>query len=353
MPDARRTAASRSRWCRSRADAILTTDEFVRRTLIVFGIALAVVAVWQLADLLLLVFRACVFAVVIRAGGDLAARYIPITPRWASMLVLVVVALVLGGLGYAVGDEVARQFNELRDRLPEALGSARDWVAQQPFGDTLLDSVDDASEEGVSTGGAVETATKTFGVVSHLIVLVLIALYLSFTPTLYLNGLVSLVPETYRPETRRAFEQSGYVLRGWLLGQAVSMLSVGVLTGIGLWLAGVPLAFILGIVAGLLEFIPILGPILAAVPGILLAFAVGPTTALYAVGVYFLVQQLEAGIIMPLAQKWAVQLAPALGLFAILVFGMMFGMLGVLFGTPLTVVLIALVKEFYVYNRPL
>ena len=273
-------------------------------------------------------------AVVIRAGGDAVARFIPITPRWASIFVLVASVLILGALGYAVGDEVARRAERIR----------------QPFGDTLLSSVDSPSAEGVP-GDAVETAAKTFGVISHLIVMVLIALYVSFTPAMYLNGLVSLVPQAHRPSARRAFEQSGYALRGWLLGQAISMLSVGVLTGVGLWLAGVPLAFILGIVAGLLEFIPILGPILAAVPGILLALSVGPTTALYAAGVYVLVQQLEAGIILPLAQNWAVQLAPALGLFAILVFGLMFGMLGLLFGTPLAVVLIALVKEFYVYNR--
>ena len=128
------------------------------------------------------------------------------------------------------------------------------------------------------------------------------------------------------------------------------MATVGVLTALGLWLVGVPMAIPLGILSGILDFVPIVGPLVAAIPGILIAFSQGPQVAVYAALVYFAVQFLEGHLVIPLAQKWAVSLPPVLGLLSIVAFGLVFGFIGVLFAMPLTVVAVVLVKRLWVDN---
>jgi predicted PurR-regulated permease PerM len=145
-----------------------------------------------------------------------------------------------------------------------------------------------------------------------------------------------------------AIGQSGDALRLWLKGQLVSMVVVGVLTGLGLWLIGVPSAAALGLLAGLLEFVPLAGPVIAAIPTLLLALSVGPNTALWAAGLMLVIQQIEGNVIQPLVQRYAVQLPPALFLFALLGFAAMFGAFGIILAAPLTVVVYSLIRRLYV-----
>jgi predicted PurR-regulated permease PerM len=126
------------------------------------------------------------------------------------------------------------------------------------------------------------------------------------------------------------------------------MVIVGLITGVGLWLLEIPLALSLGLIAGLLEFVPFVGPILSAIPAILVAFTQDGMAPLYVVLLYLAVQQIEGNALMPLIQRWAVSLPPALGLIGVVVFGLLFGVLGVLFATPLMVVVMVLTQKLYV-----
>jgi predicted PurR-regulated permease PerM len=324
---------------------------FARYVLIVFAIGVTLLALWQVARVLLLGFGGVLFAVAIRAGGSAVARRLPIPARWASLLVVLALAAGLALVIMVLGDEVARQIVDLQQRLPGAIARARESLQGSELGRTVLSFMSGASAEGLSAATAFRAASATFGVLSDMAIVLLLALYLSFSPRTYTRATVELAPLRYQADVRGALHDSGRALHRWLLGQFVSMTSVGLLTGFGLWLVGVPNAVILGLVAGLLEFVPILGPFLAAVPGVLLALAQGPTTALYATAVYFVVQQLEGSLIMPLAQKWAVELPPALGLLTVVLFGVLFGIPGVLFATPLTVVIMVLVRRFYLDRR--
>jgi predicted PurR-regulated permease PerM len=123
---------------------------------------------------------------------------------------------------------------------------------------------------------------------------------------------------------------------------------VGVFTGLGLWMVGVPLAIPLGILSGILDFVPVVGPLIAAIPGLLIAFAHDPHMALLAAGVYIVVQFVEGHLVLPIAQRWAVSLPPALTLLGIVAFGAVFGPMGVLFAMPLLVVTLTLVDKLYV-----
>jgi predicted PurR-regulated permease PerM len=143
-------------------------------------------------------------------------------------------------------------------------------------------------------------------------------------------------------------EESETALRLWLRGQLIAMVVVGLLTGIGLWLLGLRSALVLGLLAGLLEFVPFLGPFLAAVPAILLALAVSPDLALWVLLLYVGVQQIEGYVLTPMVQQYAVELPGVILLFSLIGFGILFGMLGVILAAPLTVVCYVLVKRLYV-----
>jgi predicted PurR-regulated permease PerM len=159
---------------------------------------------------------------------------------------------------------------------------------------------------------------------------------------------VKLVPEAKRDLTREALTDSGKALRLWLKAQLVAMVLIGLLTGIGLWILGVPSALALGIIAGLLEFVPFVGPIIAAIPAVLIALAIDPQLALWTVLLYVLIQNIEGYAVQPIIQSWAVEVPGAVLLFALLASGALFGPLGVIFAAPLTVVVYVLVKRLYV-----
>jgi predicted PurR-regulated permease PerM len=197
--------------------------------------------------------------------------------------------------------------------------------------------------------GWLQAATTGLGgAMANLFLVVVGGLYIATNPRLYRTGLLKLVPAERRELTGTALRDTGRSLRLWLVGQLVSMVLVGTLTGVGLWLIGVPSALVLGLLAGLLEFVPLVGPIVAAIPGLLIAATQGTETLLWALALYFVLQQLEGNIIQPLVQQRAVSLPPALLLFALVAFGTLFGIAGLLLAAPLTVVLFVAVKRLYV-----
>ena len=162
------------------------------------------------------------------------------------------------------------------------------------------------------------------------------------------QGLLRLLPPRRRPAFQAAMEASGEGLKKWLLGQGVAMLMVGVTVGIGLALLGMPLAPALGLISGLLEFVPFFGPIASALLAVLVAFAQGPQEALYVAIFFVVIQQLEGNVVIPFVQRWAVHMPPLLSVLAVVVFGTLFGVAGVVFGTPLMVVTLVLVERLYV-----
>jgi predicted PurR-regulated permease PerM len=134
----------------------------------------------------------------------------------------------------------------------------------------------------------------------------------------------------------------------WLKGQMLASLCIAVMTLVGLLLLGVPSAFALALIAGVLDFIPYIGPFLAAVPGVLVGFSQGPMFALYTAGVFMVVQQIQSNVVQPMIQKSSVDMPPAVLLFALIATGMLFGVPGVLLATPMTIVGCILVQHLYI-----
>jgi predicted PurR-regulated permease PerM len=309
---------------------------------------LLIALAWTVRETLLLVFGAVVVAVLLRALALPLVQRAGMKTRRAVLLVLVVLTAVLGIGLWLVGAPLAEQLQALRGALPDALAALRGWLQKLPAGDRLLQWMADLDQAQPPWKNLAAVATAVVGALSSLLLIVLMGVYLALDARRYRDGMVRLFSLERRPQIGTALDATGHALTRWLLGQAVMMVVVGVAVAVGLSLLGMPMALALGLIAGLLEFVPFFGPIAAGLLAVLVAFAQGPQQALYVAMLFFALQQIEESALVPLVQRWAVSLPPVLGLAGVLVFGALFGPLGVVFGTPLTVVAMVLVEKLYV-----
>lgn len=319
-----------------------------RHILVAVVLVMLAAAAWLLADALVVAFGGMVMASVLLTLAGPLARHTPLGARWSLAVVIVVLLVATAGLSWLFGNEVATQFGELQRQLPSAAKKVEDWLRQSPAGSVVVDSARQLGSSAATLSRAGAVVGTAVGATANLLLVLFLGVYFAADPQLYRNGALRLVPPRRRPQVGRALDDAGSALRKWLVAQVVAMVGVGVLTGVGLGIVGVPLALSLAVLAGLLEFVPVLGPVIAAVPGLLLAFSHGPTTAFYALLVYIVVQQIESNVITPLVQRWAVRLPPVIGLLAVVAFGVLFGLPGVIFAVPLAVVATVLVKDLYV-----
>ena len=323
--------------------------EFVRHVLIVLGLAALFFILWQLRMLLLMLFGAVVIATIFRAVADTICRFTRLPPSVATALSIVLVLGIVASLVAVFGAQVAEQLKTRRETLPAA------WRAvEQRIGDIGLSDQFDRLVATITTpGGGSLTgfgrALLSIGSgIADLLVVIFAGIYLASQPNFYRVGAIKLVPPARRKIAAEAMLECERALRLWLKGQAVAMTIVGFLTGLGLWALGMPSAFVLGLIAALLEFIPFAGPIIAAIPAVLLALAVSPEMALWVVLLYVAVQQFEGNLLQPMVQQYAVDLPGAVLLFSLIAFGTLVGTLGVILAAPLAVVTMVLVKRLYV-----
>lgn len=317
---------------------------------IVTAIALVALAaiLWLVADAIVIAFGGIVLATVLLSLSTPLARWTGLKPRWS---LLIVVASLIGTtmlFCWLFGNEVANEMEELKRQLPAAAGQFIEWLNGSAAGRVVVDAIQDSGVTAQALTRASSMVGAAVNAAAVLLLILFLAIYFASDPTVYRDGALRLVPERRRDQVKRGLDAAGQALRKWVLAQAVAMTAVGALTGAALGMMGVPLALSLGVLAGILEFIPIIGPLVAAVPGILLAFSKGPQLALYVALIYIVVQQIESNIITPLVQRWAVKLPPVVGLLAIVICGTLFGIPGVIFAMPIAVVVMVLVKKLYV-----
>jgi predicted PurR-regulated permease PerM len=300
-------------------------------------------------DVLLVIFTGLLFGVFFGGSADWLSRRLGINRTLGVFLVIVAIIGALVAFGFWFAPVVADQFDQLSRLVPEAIGDLRERLSQYAWGETLVARATPSAlltgEGGATAAGAV---TTTFGAMGNFVIMLFVGLYVALAPVIYRKGVICILAPSLRNDGREVLTKMVNTLKSWLLAQLFAMSVVGVLTWLGLWLVGVPLAPVLGLIAALLAFIPNIGPILAAVPGVLLAFSEGTTTALLALGVYVAVQSLESYVITPLIQQEQVSLPPALIISVQLLMGTLFGILGLALATPLAAIALTLVRETYV-----
>ncbi len=331
-------------------------ESFVQRVLIVFGIGVGIGLLlwllWIALDVLLLVFAGSLLAVFLNGLSQRLGRATGLSYRWALTAVSLGIIALAWLSGVLFWPSFAAQIDELREQLPPAVAQIQNEVLQYGWAQDLLERAPAPQDLLGSQNDMIAQATgifsTTFSAILRFLIILFIGIYLAIDPGLYVRGLVRMAPLRYRPRARAILHAIGDTLWWWLVGRVIAMLLVGVMTWIGLWLLGVPLAFALGIIAALLDFIPNIGPWIAAVPGVLLALLQSPQQALYVALLYFVVQQIESYVITPIVQQKTVKLAPVVTIFAQVLLTFTLGGLGLLLASPLAAVVLVLVKMIYI-----
>ncbi|EMI18792.1 protein belonging to Uncharacterized protein family UPF0118 [Rhodopirellula maiorica SM1] len=324
---------------------------------------LLVALIFAVADLfiptvsvLLVVFAGLLFGVFINGLAGFADRHAPLSYRMSFMLVVTVILLLFAGGVYYLGAQVVQRTDELWSQLQTASEDATQRLKQYEFSKQYLPDSEQMQsmvrQQGDSAVSGVLGGLRSVGwAMTGAIVIFFVGAYAAYDPRLYRKGLVKLFPTQRRERVLEVLDQMRSALGRWIVGRVMSMTLVGVLTAIGLWFLNVPLPITLGVVAALLTFIPNIGPLLAAVPQVLLALNVGTDTAIYVLVFNVALQGIESYLITPMIQRHEVTLPPILTIAAQLWMGITVGIIGVMMAAPLTVVVMVLIQMLYIHDR--
>lgn len=334
---------------------------FLRQGLLLVMVALAAGAglflAWQTASSLLLIFAGLLFAALLDACVRGLGRVLPIGRGWRLAAVCTLLALGTAWLaawgGYSLAEQadsliglIGEQLRALRGGL-RAIGIAPPPGAGGPR--NLLQLL--LPDPGTLFGQAYSAFNVASGLLGNAVVVFFVGLFAAADPGLYRRGVLALLPRNRRSRVGEVLDEMAGTLRGWLVGQLAAVVLIALTTWAGLALIGLPGAFLLGLQAGLVNFIPYLGPVIAAAPIGLAALAQGTSMVAWALGVHVVIQTLEGYVLAPLIQRRAVDLPPVLSLAAVLLFGALFGAMGVALATPLVAVLKVAVVRLYVEDR--
>lgn len=327
-----------------------------RATLVVLVVFALMHGVWLTRDILFIGFLAVLYASFLSIFVEWLEPYMP---RWAAtVLVFFLLLGVLAGFFFLTWPSLQGQISTIRRDVPQTIESVSGWVEEQAraiggdgepterFREQLNERL--GTEAANIVAGALPLLNTVIGALTGLLLVVFTGLFLTVSPRLYLNGFLAMVPARGRPRLRSALEEAGGALRRWIGGMSLNMVVIFVLTTTGLWLLGVPAPLALGLIAGLLVFIPFVGPILSAIPAMALALTVSPLMVLWVALLYLGVQQLESNALTPIVMKRAVDLPPALMLLFQMAMSVLFGFIGLLVAVPLLAVARVLVERLYV-----
>ncbi len=333
---------------------------FTRKLLITVGVvSVAVVLLlgfYAFFDVLLLIFAAILLAIFLSGLADILSRFTVLSEGWSVLAVSVLLIAILAGAIALLAPDVAVQMRHLREELPKSAALVSEYLSQFGWGRALIEqmpSFDDVIAKMNTSSllaGVGGVFSSTAGMIGNFFIVILLAIYLASEPTFYTRGFTCLFPLDKRTRVRDIIAEIGITLRWWLIGKVGSMIFIGVLTWIGLSLLGVPLALLLGLIAGLLSFIPNFGPIISALPALLLAFIDSPIKAVYVLGLYVGVQLIESNLVTPLIERETIELPPALTIVFQLALAVLVGGIGLVLATPLLAVMIVVIQMVYVHD---
>lgn len=332
--------------------------DFLHRVVLMDGMAviflLLLAALWYSSNALLLIFACVLFAILLYELSNLVQRKTKLKRKFALPVVVLAILAIIGVGGVLMAPQISDQADKLVVAVPQALAELRQKLGEYDLARRLLGGIPSDEQLAQHVAKIMPNAGLFFsgilGAVGNVLIITCVGIYFAAKPMLYVEGVITLVPKRKRARAREVLDEIGTTLAKWLVGKAASMVVVGTLTAVGLSLIGVPLALILGIIAGLLDFIPYLGPLMAGVPAVLIAFSDSPTMALYTLGLFAMIQLVEGYLLQPLIEQKTVSLPPALTIVMQVLFGALFGLAGVALATPLTAVLAVLVTMLYVQD---
>ncbi|MDB4913467.1 MAG: hypothetical protein JWM95_1111 [Gemmatimonadetes bacterium] len=370
---------------RARRNVGWRSRDVIRTTALVLTVLLAARLFWVAHALFFAVYLGMLFGIAVSGGVDYLQKWRVPRGVGAAAIVLTFVGMLVG-FGAWVAPTLREQGGELRQKLPEAVDRAQEWVKHNKSG--VLGLLISETEEpgGVSAkpvaAGATPTAppdtsvsksglhnqlrekmngmsqylfpfiASTIEVVGGLLLILFLSIYFAAEPDLYRRGLLSLLPAKKRHRGEIMMDRIAVVLRKWLLTQLIAMAVIMVVVTIVLLILDVKAAFALGVLAGLFEFIPTVGPILSAMPGVAMGFLDSPEKAGYVALAYWGVQFLENHLLIPLLMKEGLRLPPALTVVAQAVMAIVFGFIGLMVAVPLLATVMVMLQMFYLEQLP-
>ncbi len=335
----------------------MNDQTFHRKVLIALGIAipllLFILLLGVVFKVLLLILAGALVAIGISALAGRIRSIVPAVGGWSKLIaVLLFLGLVVAAV-MVIAPSVTQQFAQMKADLPTTVEHVRSQLKGSQLGSMLVDQIPDDPQAFLKRhAGLLKQSfgvfSTTFGVIGDIYVILLLALYFVISADPYQKGIVSLVHKGGRIRARQVLDKLHLSLENWLKGKLISMLLVWLLTGIALWIMGIPMALTLSLVAGILCFIPNFGPLMAMVPAVLVASLQGPQMALNVILVFTAIQFVEGSFITPKIQERMVNLPLAMIMIAQITLGMLTGPLGLILATPIIVIIMELVKMLYV-----
>lgn len=328
------------------------THKLLLTALVVILLAILYTVIKMAFQVLLVFFAAVLFGILLHGLSSWLHRRTRIAYSWALGLVcLLIVGIAVGGF-LALGPSLSAQSQELQQKLPQVLQQLEAKVKTLPMGEQMIKQLPTQEElmksKGTSFKNAIALFSSSLGALANVLIVLVIGIYLASSPQESANGIVRLVPKARRPRAREVVHVLRFTLWGWLKGTLLAMVVIGTLTSIGLSIIGLPLALLLGVFAGLLEFVPNIGPFIASAPAILLALVEDPNKALTVVIFFIAIQSLEGYVLTPLVQKHIIDLPPVLTIMGQVLMGLIAGPWGLLLAVPMVAVIMVLVKMLYI-----
>ncbi|MEP6611327.1 MAG: AI-2E family transporter [Mucilaginibacter sp.] len=297
--------------------------------------------------ILLMALAGCLISVYFHGLGDIIERKTK-WRRWVCMLISIGGSfIILGFLFWFMGSKIQAQVSQLSDTLPHTISNAKLKLAETPLGRKVLEATSGGNSDKIfATAG--KFFSTSFGILGNMYIILFLGIFFTANPSLYKDGLILLIPPNQKDLARNIINRTSLSLKGWLKGTMISMVLLSILMPIGLSIMGIPLALVLGLLAGILVIVPNFGSLAAMIPGVLLALTIGTDTAIIVALIYIGVQTLVQNIIAPIIQKKMINMPPALTIIGQLVMGVLGGAMGIIMAMPALAVMMIFVDEMYV-----
>lgn len=340
----------------------LTTREFVYRVFLVILMVILTLGLWYLREALLLIFLAFIIAIGLSKPIDMLRKR-GFSRLVSTVITLAVTALMITLLFIALVPIFIEQVNTLMSEMPAALETTQntynDLAAEYVFLPEL-DSADDIEELNVEEYVLVQAgaASRNFfpflsnvgGILTNIFVVLVMTVFILSQPDTYIEGFLTLLPRNYRPRALEIIQALIVAVQNSLVAQLFAMFFIGLLTTTGLMIIGVPNALALGVIAGLLNFIPTFGAIIALIIGVIFTLATAPDEIVLVVVLYLGLQQLESNYLTPRIVNTVLHMPGAVVIMTQIIAAILFGFLGIVLAVPLLAVIMVLIREIYVYD---
>lgn len=309
---------------------------------------------WYAIDIWLITFAGILFAIFLRTLNNFIKSKIQLPDSLSMTLVLLLLAVTFISIVGFLTPLVSAQIENLSEEIPNAWSKLQQSlssflntksISSIYYDNDLYQLFPQKKDILIQTANHFST---TFGFLGSFVVFLFIGIFLAYDPHTYQQGVIKLIPPNKRKKTKALFENLTLTMRWWLIGKLISMAIVGILTSFGLWMLNIPLALTLGLLAAILTFIPNIGPLISAIPAILMALIQSPVIAFYVIILYIIIQTIESYFISPIIQEKTISLPPVLIIITQLLMALFAGILGLALATPLLAVFSVLIKMYYI-----